>query len=196
MRSQETSVAVLPVSSAAQRHPDPAGAQVVVLAAVTAGNAPQVRIDADGSLVTARLAVPATRARLQLAVDQQQPVVVVFENGDRSRPVIIGFLERAETDDAAGPAAAAVGESAGKADDALIGDGLTSSAKEGAGGPTIEADVDGRRLRITAKDEIVLQCGHASVTLRRNGRVIIRGTYVETHSDGTNRIKGGQVQIN
>jgi hypothetical protein len=62
--------------------------------------------------------------------------------------------------------------------------------------PVIEADVDGRRVKVTARDEIVLECGLASVTLRRNGRVIIRGTYVETHSEGTNRIKGGQVQIN
>ena len=62
--------------------------------------------------------------------------------------------------------------------------------------PVIEADVDGRRVRLTARDEIVLQCGKASITLRRNGRVIVRGTYIETHSEGTNRIKGGQVQIN
>jgi hypothetical protein len=62
--------------------------------------------------------------------------------------------------------------------------------------PVIEADVDGRRVRVTAQDEIVLQCGSASVTLRRNGRVLIRGTYVETQSEGTNRIKGGQVRIN
>jgi hypothetical protein len=60
----------------------------------------------------------------------------------------------------------------------------------------IEADVDGRRVRIVAQDEIVFECGQASVTLRRNGRIIIRGTYVETHSEGTNRIKGGQVRIN
>jgi len=60
----------------------------------------------------------------------------------------------------------------------------------------IEADVDGKRVRIVGKDEIVLQCGSASVTLRRNGRVVIRGTHVETESDGTNRIKGGQVRIN
>jgi hypothetical protein len=65
-----------------------------------------------------------------------------------------------------------------------------------AGMQVIEADVDGRRVRIVAKDEIVLECGQASVTLRRNGRIIIRGTYVETHSEGTNRIKGGQVRIN
>lgn len=60
----------------------------------------------------------------------------------------------------------------------------------------VEADVDGKRVRVVGQDEIVLQCGQASVTLRRNGRIVIRGTYVETHSEGTNRIKGGQVQIN
>jgi hypothetical protein len=60
----------------------------------------------------------------------------------------------------------------------------------------VEADVDGKRVRITAQDEIVLECGSASITLRRNGRVVVRGTYVESYSDGTNRIKGGQVRIN
>ena len=62
--------------------------------------------------------------------------------------------------------------------------------------PVIEADIDGRRVRIVARDEIVLECGNASITLRRNGRIIIKGTYVETCSEGTNRIKGGQVRIN
>ena len=60
----------------------------------------------------------------------------------------------------------------------------------------IEADIDGRRVKIVARDEIVLECGEASITLRRNGRIIIKGTYVETSSEGTNRIKGGQVRIN
>jgi hypothetical protein len=71
-----------------------------------------------------------------------------------------------------------------------------ATAAEPSSLPVIEADVDGRRVRLTAKDEIVLECGKASITLRRNGRVIVRGTYIETHSEGTNRIKGGQVQIN
>jgi hypothetical protein len=74
-------------------------------------------------------------------------------------------------------------------------DPATDPAGPGAAS-IIEADVDGRRVRIIAKDEIVFECGLASVTLRRNGRIIIRGTYVETHSEGTNRIKGGQVRIN
>jgi hypothetical protein len=63
-------------------------------------------------------------------------------------------------------------------------------------GVTFEATVDGARMRIDAKDEVVIACGKASITLRRNGRVIISGTHVETKSTGTNRIKGGQVRVN
>lgn len=60
----------------------------------------------------------------------------------------------------------------------------------------LEADIDGQRLLIQAHDEIVLECGKSSITLRRNGKVVIRGTHVETNSEGLNRIKGGQVRIN
>ncbi len=56
--------------------------------------------------------------------------------------------------------------------------------------------VDGRRIMIDGDEEIVLRCGEASITLRRNGRVLIRGLLVETRASGVNRIKGGSVQIN
>jgi hypothetical protein len=62
--------------------------------------------------------------------------------------------------------------------------------------PQLEAKVDGKRIEIEGHDEIVLRCGQASITMRRNGRIVIRGTYVETRSKGTNRIKGGVVLIN
>lgn len=65
-----------------------------------------------------------------------------------------------------------------------------------AGTPALDMRVDGRRVEIEAADEIVLRCGQASIVLRRNGRVVIRGTYVETRSRGVNRVKGGSVEIN
>jgi uncharacterized protein (DUF2345 family) len=72
-----------------------------------------------------------------------------------------------------------------------------TSAEADADAPqAIEVDVDGKRVRIVAQDEIVLQCGSASITLRRNGRIVVKGTNVENYSEGTNRIKGGQVRIN
>jgi hypothetical protein len=69
---------------------------------------------------------------------------------------------------------------------------LTTDAEDGV----IEADVDGRRVKITARDEVVIACGEASITLRKNGKVIVRGTHVETYSKGMNRIKGTRVKIN
>jgi hypothetical protein len=53
-----------------------------------------------------------------------------------------------------------------------------------------------RRLELEAHDEIVLRCGEASVVLRRNGRIVVRGVHVETRARGVNRIKGGSVSIN
>ncbi len=60
----------------------------------------------------------------------------------------------------------------------------------------IVARVDGRRIELDGRDEIVLRCGEASITLRRNGRIAIRGIDVETRAAGSNRIRGGTVDIN
>lgn len=70
------------------------------------------------------------------------------------------------------------------------------AADEAPAPPVEVALVDGKRVVIEGADEIVLRCGEASITLRRNGKVVIRGTYLESHAAGTNRIKGGSVQIN
>ena len=58
------------------------------------------------------------------------------------------------------------------------------------------AHVDGARVVIEGKEEIVLRCGEATITLSASGKLVIRGAYVETRASGTNRIKGGSVQIN
>jgi hypothetical protein len=60
----------------------------------------------------------------------------------------------------------------------------------------LETRVQRKRITLEGHDEVVLRCGEASVTLRRNGRLVLRGTYVESRSKGTNRIKGGSVLIN
>jgi hypothetical protein len=60
----------------------------------------------------------------------------------------------------------------------------------------VEVDADGERLVVTAKERLVLRCGKASVTLTKEGKVTIEGTYVSSRSSGVNRIKGGSVQLN
>jgi hypothetical protein len=60
----------------------------------------------------------------------------------------------------------------------------------------VEVDADGERLVVSAKDELVLRCGKASITLTKAGKVLIQGAYVSSRSSGVNRIKGGSVQLN
>lgn len=75
--------------------------------------------------------------------------------------------------------------------------GLLQPAEgELAAAAELEARVDGRRVVLEGRDEIVLKCGEASIALRRNGRVVIRGVQVETRAAGLNRIRGGSVSIN
>ncbi len=60
----------------------------------------------------------------------------------------------------------------------------------------LKARLDGEEILLSAEKEIVLQCGKASITLTRAGKILIRGAYVLSRSSGLNRIKGGSVQIN
>ncbi len=64
------------------------------------------------------------------------------------------------------------------------------------GAPSVEAHIDGERVVLEGKKEIVLSCGQASITLTAEGRVIIKGSYVLTRSSGQNKIKGATVHIN
>jgi hypothetical protein len=98
-------------------------------------------------------------------------VALMFLDGDPRQPLIIGLLKPLREGEA--PAEPSVQSP-----------------------PAVAAEIDGERLVITAKKEIVLQCGHASLTLTKAGKILIRGTYLLSRSSGVNRIKGGSVQIN
>lgn len=96
-------------------------------------------------------------------------VLLAFAEGDPGLPIVVGVLRPPRPAPGAALQAPAV---------------------------PVEALVDGRRVVLEAQDEIVLRCGEASLTLRRNGRVVLRGAYVETAAKGVNRVKGGSVKIN
>ena len=132
----------------------------------------------DGSTsqsIEARTVVAlSAQARCQ-AAEQQAEVLLVFEGGSPESPIIIGLLQ---------PDVAML--------DLVLQDGDADAD------PTSMVDlrVDGETQRIQAQEELVLQCGEASITLRDNGKIVLRGTYIESHAQGTNRIKGGAVRIN
>jgi hypothetical protein len=117
---------------------------------------------------------------LQEAVARKQKVVLLFENGDPGLPFIMGLIQE---------------PSATPLLDALLERPPEPQPEPEAARPT-EAHVDGKRVVIEGQDEIVLKCGEASITLRRNGKVIVKGTYLESRATGTHRIKGGSVEIN
>lgn len=56
--------------------------------------------------------------------------------------------------------------------------------------------IEANRLRFEGKEEVTIECGEASITLRKDGKVIIRGSYVETYATGMNRIKGAAIKLN
>lgn len=59
-----------------------------------------------------------------------------------------------------------------------------------------EVMVDGERVVIRGAREISFECGESSLVMRANGRIVVRGIYVETRARSLNRIRGGSVKIN
>jgi hypothetical protein len=95
-----------------------------------------------------------------------QGVVLMFDQGDVRRPIVMGVL------------------------------------RTGAGWPlpetpaTVEVDADAQRMVVSARSQLVLRCGKASITLTEAGKVLIEGTHVSSRASGVNRLKGGSVQLN
>jgi hypothetical protein len=151
------------------------GSRAGQLTGLDASGAPLVDFPGNtAGPVPARLALVLDARGLQEAVARRQKVVLLFENGDPGLPFVMGLIQEPST--------------------TPLLDALLESPPEAAR-PT-EAHVDGKRVVIEGQDEVVLKCGEASITLRRNGRVIVKGTYLESRATGTHRIKGGTVEIN
>lgn len=93
-------------------------------------------------------------------------VVLLFEEGDPHRPLIVGMLRTARS----WPLPAQPGH--------------------------VEVEADGQRLLVQANEQLVLKCGKASITLTKAGKILVEGTYVAHRSSGVMRIRGGSVQIN
>ena len=60
----------------------------------------------------------------------------------------------------------------------------------------MDLKIDGKRVVIEGREEIVLQCGEASITLTQAGEILIRGKYLLSSSKGVNWIMGNSVRVN
>ena len=127
-------------------------------------------------------------------------VAVLFAKGDSHRPVIIGVIHNPLQELlAAYDAKNANGSSTTWGAES---DRSGASGEPAAGtSPDVtfgvdDVKVDGKQVVLEGKETVVIRCGDASITLTRAGKILIRGNYVLTQSNGVNRILGGSVQVN
>ena len=60
----------------------------------------------------------------------------------------------------------------------------------------VHVDADGQRMVVKVTDELVLQCGLASITLTKAGKILVEGTYISQRSSGAVRVKGTSIDLN
>jgi hypothetical protein len=93
-------------------------------------------------------------------------VFLAFEDGAAAKPVVLGLLHD------------------------------TVHPQSAPDAPSREVLADDARVEITARRELILRCGRSSITLREDGKVILRGAHLLSRASEVNRIQGGTVQIN
>lgn len=146
-----------------------AGARVARVASFARGVL-RVQVEPGEARIAARVSAALDDAALAAAAREGQDALVVFEEGDAARPVVVALL-RSRTP---------------------LVDSLVAPAPAG----DEVACVDGRRVVLEGKEEVVLRCGKASLTLRGDGTVVLRGVNVVSQAQQVHKIRGGKVQIN
>lgn len=121
---------------------------------------------------SARLVAGLDRDLLVEGAQRGREVLVVFAEGDAGSPIIVALM-----------------------DEPLAGL-LDLDPRTDKPEAQREISIDGKRVVIEAEHEVVLKCGKSSITLRQDGKIVIKGTDVLSRSSGMNRIKGGAVGIN
>jgi len=134
----------------------------------------------DFSANTGKQPIVATSTVKLIASQAGRQIALMFVEGDINKPIIMGLMyspldEAIETTQYS------------QAEVNPLNSVLTG---------TDDVRVDGQRIVLEGKEEIVLKCGDASITLTQEGKILIRGKYLLNRSAGVNRIMGGTVQVN
>ncbi|MDX2505188.1 MAG: DUF6484 domain-containing protein [Gammaproteobacteria bacterium] len=143
-----------------------------------------------------------------VALNQQQAgrqVALLFAEGNPQKPVIMGLIHSPL--DAMLESFEMVLNGSSAADENLQSTEQSSTEQETVESAKLEINqsessqvddvyLDGQRIVLEGKEEIVFKCGDASITLTKAGKILIRGKYLLNRSTGVNRIMGGSVQVN
>jgi hypothetical protein len=149
----------------------PVAPLVGTVASYTGG---ELRVDFPGNErgpLPARISAALEAPALEAAAATRQEALLLFEGGDLGRPIVLSLLR-----------------STTPMVDLLLGRPQQAHS--------LDARVDGERISIEGKEEVVLRCGKASLTLRRDGKVLLRGVNVVSQADQIHKVRGGKVQIN
>ncbi len=119
--------------------------------------------------LTAKTVIPLSIEDIEQAIKERREVLLVFNGGEFSSPIIVGLVQP-----------------------------LPPKKKMGDGDKQEEPEcqVDGKRIVIRGQEEVVLRCGQASISLHRDGKLIVRGIEIHSRALGQNRITGGVIKIN
>jgi uncharacterized protein DUF6484 len=134
---------------------------------ITEEGCPIVRYGDAGTRSQARLALSDGPGEQQDWIGL--PVLLVLENGNPDRPIIVGFVR-----------------------DTL------SSARAAANRPepAQSVEIDGKAVTLEGRESVVIRCGDASITLRADGQVVIKGRRLTSRAAETHKIRGASVLIN
>lgn len=135
----------------------------------------EILVEFDGGEpVPARLLSSIDRRELSSPENVGREVLLMFDRGLRAFPIIVGQLEN------------------------LIGDMVSLEIEPGAKEADQPKDVlmDQERIVLNARKEIVLRCGEGSITLHKDGKIVVLGTNLISRSKGSHKIKGASVSIN
>jgi hypothetical protein len=137
-----------------------------------------VAFDGADRPTTARVLAGLTHS-LAPAAEGGGDVLLVFDGGDPRRPIVVGVIEAPGGGDCSAP----------PAPQRVVADPPAKPRPA-------HAMVDGKVVTFSAEEEVRLSCGKGSITLRKDGKIVIRGTHLLSRSTGPVRIKGGHVEIN
>lgn len=59
-----------------------------------------------------------------------------------------------------------------------------------------EVRLEGDQLVLEGRESLELRCGKASLLMREDGKIIIKGTHLVSRSSGANKIKGASISLN
>ena len=145
-----------------------------IVGSVTSYKGGDVHVDFPGNEsgpLLARVSAALDGMALQEAATTGQDALLLFEGGDARKPVLLSLLHSRTP----------------------MVDLLLQSADKRL---PEHVRVDGQRVSIEGKEEVVLRCGKASLTLRKDGKVLLRGVNVVSQADQVHKVRGGKVQIN